>query len=158
MEAIIITKKQARDIGYIQTGEWEAFDPFVGETINGMYTVTDEMYSVVSGNTAIDWTKKRKETINLRTKTLGKMVTNNDWKNLSQAFFYDSGLMTKILSSANPNGYSTMLKVLTDGENNYASENAFLLVFSMLGISWTTQEKATINSILTANNFTIQIS
>ena len=42
--------------------------------------------------------------------------------------------MTKILSSANPNGYSTMLKVLTDGENNYASEAA-LQVFGMLGIS-----------------------
>lgn len=152
-----ITKKQARDLGVINYAPGYAFDPFVGETKNGFYLVDEQMLNHVT----IDTTKSKKqskEQIELRTLNLNeKMITNTDWKNLSQEFFYSS-LMPKVLSSANSNGYATMLKVLTDGENNYASENAFLAAFNMMGVTWTTQEKAEINNILTANNFTIQVA
>jgi hypothetical protein len=149
-----ITKKQARDIGKVMISDYQGFDPMAGETANG-FNLVSEQYAQY-----IDTSKTRlkpKNQIQLRTSNINtKMITNTDWKNLSQAFFYSS-LMPKVLSSANSNGYATMLKVLTDGENNYASENAFLAAFNMMGVSWTTLEKAEINAILTANNFTIQV-
>lgn len=152
-----ITKKQAKDIGVVQLSKGFAFDPNVGETTMGFYLVEESVYNQVKDTVSIDVSRsKLSNQISLRQVNMASL-TNSDWKNLSQDFFYNSTIMTKILSSANPNGYSTMLKVLTDGENNYASEAAFLQVFGMLGISWTQAEKDIINGILTDNNFTIQI-
>lgn len=158
----IITKHQAKKIGRIDYAKGKRFDPFVGEQTNGFYLVSEQLYEAIKTrpefeNVSFTNTKKTSN-INLRTHNINtKMITNADWKELSQAFFYSS-LMTKVLTQANPNAYSTFLKVLTDGENNYASENAFLAMFNAMGITWTTAEKAEINAILTANNFTIQIS
>jgi len=150
-----ITKKQARDIGKVMISDYQGFDPMAGEAANG-FNLVSEQYAKY-----IDTSKtklKPKNQIELKTSNINtKMITNTDWKNLSQDFFYSS-LMSKVLTNANPNGYSTFLKVLTDGENNYASENAFLSTFNMLGITWTPTEKAEINTILTNNNFTVQVS
>jgi hypothetical protein len=155
-----ITKKQAKDIGVINYANGHAFDPFVGETVNGFYLVEEQVYNLVKDLCDINVSRSKiseRQNITLRTINLNqKMITNTDWKNLSQAFFY-STLMPKALQYASPNAYSTFLKVLTDGENNYASENAFLQMFNAMGITWTSAEKAEINAILTENNFTIQI-
>lgn len=79
-----------------------------------------------------------------------------NWKGLSQGLFY-SPLYPKTLIEASPNAFSTLLKVLTDGENGYASENAFLMVFNLLNVEYTQQEKDQINEILSTNNFTITV-
>ena len=157
-----ITKKQARDLGKITYGKNQVFDPFCGETSQGFYLISETMYNVIKSlpqAASINWSLSKftsKENLQLRQLNMANNITNSDWKELSQAFFY-STLMSKALSSASPNAYSTFLKVLTDGENNYASENAFLAMFNALGITWTAAEKTEINTILTANNFTIQV-
>lgn len=158
----IITKHQAKQLGRIDYAKGKRFDPFVGEQTNGFYVVSEELYNEIKTrpefeNVSFANTKKT-NTLNLRTNNINtKMATNADWKNLSQDFFYSS-LLPKAMQNATPNAYSTFLKVLTDGENNYASENAFLATFGMLGVTWTTAEKAEINTILTNNNFTVQVS
>jgi hypothetical protein len=58
---------------------------------------------------------------------------------------------------ANPNAYSTLLKVLTDGENNFASQNAFLQAFTWMGVEFTIEEKVILNEILSNNGFTIKL-
>ena len=158
-----ITKKQARDLGRIEYGNNQTFDPFCGETLSGFYLISETMYNVIKDlpqAANIDWSLSKftsKENLQLRQLNMPNNITNSDWKELSQAFFYSS-LMSKAIQNASPNAYSTFLKVLTDGENNYASENAFLAMFNAMGITWTTAEKAEINTILTNNNFTVQIS
>lgn len=157
-----ITKHQANKIGRIDYDNGKRFDPFVGEQTSGFYIINEVIYNEIKTRpefegVSFDNTKLTSD-INLRTfQKDEKMITNADWKNLSQAFFY-STLMPKAMQYATPNAYSTFLKVLTDGENNYASENAFLMTFNMLGVTWTPIEKAEINGILTANNFTIQVA
>jgi hypothetical protein len=79
-----------------------------------------------------------------------------NWKGLSQDLFY-SPLFQKAMMLANPNAYSTLLKVLTDGENNYASQNAFLQAFTWMGVEFTTEEKSELNNILSNNGFTITV-
>lgn len=79
-----------------------------------------------------------------------------NWKGLSQDLFY-SPLFQKAMMFANPNAYSTLLKVLTDGENNFASQNAFLQAFNWMGVDFTTEEKVILNQILSTNGFTITI-
>lgn len=79
-----------------------------------------------------------------------------NWKGLSQSLFY-SAIFQKAKALANPNAYSTLLKVLTDGENTYASENAFLICFNWLDVNFTQSEKTELNTILANNNFTITI-
>lgn len=152
-----ITKKQANDIGVVQLSKGFAFDPRVGEQTNGFYLVEESVYEQIKNTVPLNVTySKLSNQINLRQINIMANITNSDWKNLSQDFFY-STLMPKVMANATPNAYSTFLKVLTDGENNYASENAFLSTFNMLGVTWTTQEKAQINQILSNNNFTVVI-
>jgi hypothetical protein len=79
-----------------------------------------------------------------------------NWKGLSQELFY-SPLFQKAMMLANPNAYSTLLKVLTDGENNTASEGAFLQAFTWMGVPFTAEEKGVLNEILSNNGFTITV-
>lgn len=80
-----------------------------------------------------------------------------NWKGLRINLFY-SPLFLKALTEANTNAYSTLLKVITDGEISEASENTFLYIFNMLGMTFSTAEKAELNGYLQANNFTIRIA
>ena len=79
-----------------------------------------------------------------------------NWKNFKEELF-KSQVFYKAIQQGNPNVYTTLLKVITDGETNYAKEENFILLFNMLGIEWTQVEKDFINQTLINNNFTVQV-
>ena len=79
-----------------------------------------------------------------------------NWKNFKEELF-KSQVFFKALQLGSPNVYTTLLKVITDGETNYAKEENFILLFNMLGIEWTQEEKDFINQTLSSNNFTVQV-
>ena len=79
-----------------------------------------------------------------------------NWKGLRINLFH-SPLFLRALTEANQNVYSTLLKVITDGEISEASENTFLYIFNMLEMTFSSVEKEELNGYLTANNFTIRI-
>ena len=86
--------------------------------------------------------------------TLPDTIQPPNWAGLTQSL-WASPLFKKAVAFGNPNGYATMLKVLTDGENTTASENAFKIAFSLMGLSLTASELTELNTILSSNNFTI---
>ena len=83
--------------------------------------------------------------------------SDEDWQKFSQVMWDNVSLFGKIVMTANPNGYATLLKVMTDGERGIAAQNALLTAINLLGIVFTEEEKLFINTTLTENNFTIQI-
>lgn len=85
-----------------------------------------------------------------------EVVEALNWKGLQQDLFY-SPLLQKAMILANPNAYSTFLKVLYDGENNYASEIDFLQAFALIGVEFTEEEKSSLNKILSNNCFSIRV-
>lgn len=78
------------------------------------------------------------------------------WKELKLALF-SSPLYLRAITEANPNAYSTLLKLMTDGENGDASEQTFLVILNMLGMTFSDLEKAELNGYFEANNFTIRL-
>lgn len=82
-----------------------------------------------------------------------------DWVKLEQdlRYFGDGALFGKAVATASPNPFSIFLKTLENGDKGIASENALAYAFSILGVSWTDEEKGQLNTILTQNNFTIQL-
>jgi hypothetical protein len=84
------------------------------------------------------------------------MTYERNWRGLTESL-YGSQLFYKAMTSANPNAYSTILKVLSDGENGNSTQNTFLSVFNMLGVNWSEEEKTQLNTVLSDNLFTIQI-
>lgn len=85
-------------------------------------------------------------------------VTNMplNWKGLRIALF-NSPLFNRAITEANPNLYSTLLKIITDGETDEADENIFLTILNMLGMTFSIAEKAELNKYFTDNNFTIRL-
>ena len=79
-----------------------------------------------------------------------------NWKEFKETLF-NSPVYYKTLSLGNPNVYSTLLKLITDGENGYAKQENFVNLFNMLGIEWTSEERAEINTALSNNHFTISV-
>jgi len=79
-----------------------------------------------------------------------------NWKGL-RLNLYNSPLFIRAITEANPNAYSTLLKVITDGEIDNAFEETFLAIFNMLGMTFSAEEKTELNGYLEANNFTIRI-
>lgn len=80
-----------------------------------------------------------------------------NWNGLTQAL-WGSTLMSFALANASPNGFSLLLKVLTDGEASSASQNSFLVAFNACGLTLSSAQKSELNGYLTANNFTIQVT
>lgn len=87
-------------------------------------------------------------------------LTKDDWLNLEQSLFSNSSLLTKALNSKG-NGFSFLLKVLTDGKTTGASENTLYLaintVIQGLTEDITGEELEFINNKLKENNFSIRI-
>lgn len=79
-----------------------------------------------------------------------------DWNGLTQSL-WSSDLMGFAAQNANPNGFSLLLKVLTDGEINSAAQQSFLTALSFCGLSLSTNQKQELNQMLTDNHFTIQV-
>lgn len=82
-----------------------------------------------------------------------------DWTKLEQDLrYYNNGsLFGKALTTAAPNPFSIFLKTLENGSKGIASQNALAYAFSILGVSWTWDEKNQLNILLSNNNFTFQI-
>lgn len=85
-----------------------------------------------------------------------KNANSPNWNGLTQSL-WGSSLMGYAATYANPNGFSLLLKVLTDGEINSAAQQSFLTALSFCGLSLSVNQKAELNAMLTANNFTIQV-
>ena len=78
-----------------------------------------------------------------------------NWLTFKETLF-KSALFFRALTEANPNAYSTLLKIIQDGENNVGNENNFQYVFNLLGLKLTEEETIYLNSTLESNNFTIR--
>jgi hypothetical protein len=79
-----------------------------------------------------------------------------NWKQFKEDLF-KTQVFYKAMAMGNPNVYATLLKLITDGEVGYAKEENFVMLFNMLGIEWTIEERAIINQALVNNFFTIQV-
>ena len=82
-----------------------------------------------------------------------------DWHKLEQELRYanDSALFGKAFTTATDKGLNLFMTTLVNGKLGHSSEAALTFAFSYLGVTWTDEEKITINTLLTQNNFTIQI-
>jgi hypothetical protein len=78
------------------------------------------------------------------------------WKELKMALF-GSPLFQRAIVQANPNAYSTLLKVLSDGENGDGNEGNLHMMINMLGMTFSQAEKAELNGYFEINNFTIRL-
>jgi hypothetical protein len=79
-----------------------------------------------------------------------------NWRKLTEDL-YASPLMFKALTEANPNAFSVLLKVLTDGENGNSTENTLKASIQMCGINFSDEEKQALNQILKDNFFSVEI-
>lgn len=89
--------------------------------------------------------------------TYGLSITKNlpNWTQLKHELL-ETTIFQKALKYGNGNAYATILKVITDGETTWASENLFRSMFLALGITLTEGETALFNQILERNQFTIR--
>lgn len=78
------------------------------------------------------------------------------WKELKTLMF-NSPLFQRAIAQANPNAYSTLLKVISDGEAGDGSEQNLLMMINMLGMTFSAAEKAELNGYFETNNFTIRL-
>ncbi|MCS7028116.1 MAG: hypothetical protein NZ519_05065 [Bacteroidia bacterium] len=90
-----------------------------------------------------------------------RTLTTTDWLNLEQALYQHQSILNKAINSTG-NGFTFLLKVLTDGKTTGASEAALQLAINMLlpamNEPLTEAEKDYINQQLAANGFNITIS
>jgi hypothetical protein len=88
-----------------------------------------------------------------------KKLNAPNWHSLEQQLRYanDSTLFGKAFTTASDKGLNLFMTTLVNGKLGHSSEAALAFAFSVLGVDWTDSEKATINTLLTQNNFTIQI-
>ena len=79
-----------------------------------------------------------------------------DWLNMKETLF-KSQLFYKAISDATPNVYSTLLKVIQDGEDGVGKEQNFLDIFNLLNITWTPAELEYLDAVLQVNKFSIRL-
>lgn len=63
-----------------------------------------------------------------------------------------------LLPHTSPQGFTVFTIYLTDGQNGHSDQRSFPIYFSYMGLTLTDTQKQVINTILTSNNFTIQIN
>lgn len=82
-----------------------------------------------------------------------------DWLGLEQAVVYSPLFMTIANSPTRSDFWWGVLQTtIQNGKRGQASETFLSIALSNIGVVWTTQEKTELNSLLTANNFTIQVT
>lgn len=79
-----------------------------------------------------------------------------NWLKLEQTLAY-TVLFAKAISTANPNMFTVLNTTLQNGKRGEASENFLKYTLQNLGVNWTTEELAELNTYLTDNFFTITI-
>lgn len=79
-----------------------------------------------------------------------------NWIGLEQGLRY-SDLFGKAFQEASDKGLNLFMVTLLNGKCGEAKENALVFAFSMLGVTWTTDEIEQLNTHLENNHFTIRI-
>jgi hypothetical protein len=79
-----------------------------------------------------------------------------NWLGLEQQLRY-STLFAKAYDDANEKGLNMFTTTLVNGKLGHAKEPALEFAFSVLGVTWTENEKTELNTILENNNFTIRL-
>lgn len=111
----------------------------------------------LQGNGADSWVKSEYKNGQLSNRYMVYENPNSPkWKELKTSMF-NSSLFQKAIVQANPNAYSTLLKVLSDGEAGDGNEQNLLLMINMLGMTFSAEEKAELNGYFETNNFTIRL-
>lgn len=79
-----------------------------------------------------------------------------NWRGVTLAL-QTNVMIAPLIPSANPNGFSMLLKYLSDGEAGYSNGNNIADYIKGCAIAFTDEQKQTINQILTDNNFNSQL-
>ena len=84
-------------------------------------------------------------------------VKIRDWHGLEQQLRY-SAEFAKAFQYANSKGFNLFTTTLVNGKLGHSTENGLSFAFSLLGVEWTEQEKANINTALASNNFDFRLT
>src|ERR1044072_9084606 len=70
-----------------------------------------------------------------------------DWLGLEQTLRYadDAALFSKAFAAASDKGFNLFTTTLLNGKSGHAKEGALSFAFSMLGVTWSDEEKDQIN-------------
>jgi hypothetical protein len=68
-----------------------------------------------------------------------------------------SPVLSALVPTTTPQGFTIFNTFLTDGQNGHSDQKNFSLYFNYMGLTLNDTQKLTINTILTNNNFTIQL-
>jgi len=63
-----------------------------------------------------------------------------------------------LLPNTSPQGFTVFTTFLSDGQNGHSDQRNFPEYFSYMGLTLTNEQKTAINTILTNNNFTVQLT
>lgn len=87
-----------------------------------------------------------------------KNVNSPNWLGLEQALFY-SGLRAKAKASANLDmfEFSSLVGAFANSKNGTVSENTLYYLLNAINADWDAEDIALLNTLLTQNNFTIQL-
>lgn len=69
-----------------------------------------------------------------------------------------SPVLAPLISITNPQGFTVFTTYLTSGEFGNSNPDNFPTYFAYMGLTLTIDQKSAINTILTNNNFTIQLT
>lgn len=88
-----------------------------------------------------------------------EQVTPPNWRGLVIGLRESQSFMSVLIgqTSVNQIAYSTLMKVLTDGENGYSTESFLLQMLQVTCSSFSQTQKDEINQILINNQFSIQL-
>ena len=86
------------------------------------------------------------------------VVEPPNWLGLEQALFY-SGLRAKAKASANLDmfEFSSLIGAFANGKQGLTSEGTLYYLLGAINADWDAQDIALLNTLLTQNNFTIQL-
>lgn len=82
-----------------------------------------------------------------------------NWRGLTEGLYASNIFMLVLMGqvSVSSIAYSTLIKMLTDGEAGNCSQEKLLSILQVLSGSFSQEQKDEINTILTNNLFTIQL-
>ncbi len=79
-----------------------------------------------------------------------------NWKAFKENLF-NTPIFLKLISEANPNAYTTLIKIIQDGEDGKGKEDNFTFMFKLLNVNWNDSEIKLINEALNINGFSISV-
>lgn len=85
------------------------------------------------------------------------LILEPDWTQLKFDLL-TSPILAPLVSTTNPQGFTVFTTYLTAGEIGNSNPENFPVYFAYMGLTLTTDQRTAINTILTNNNFTIQLT